>query len=236
MFTDTDKKVDTYRKNLLRNSIDPKKITVDELKAVAPDYTQGLPDEQLQRLMHILTNYDLAQENLQAKNVQGVAAKDIIQNTFAPGITSFPHIQEITQAIIKHNKKIDEQKRSITGKNITETGDMLKEDLLVEDPDTGTITKHSANAYKYLSETLAGNDADAAAFLSKKNEKLSEQATLQQVYEVAQANSIKMRQMHDKLVSDKAELEKRKDALKAKIRLAKAQEDVNRISSKTNSL
>jgi phage shock protein A len=44
-----------------------------------------------------------------------------------------------------------------------------------------------------------------------------------------------MRQMHDKLVSDKAELESRKDALKAKIRLAKAQEDVNRLSSKTGS-
>ncbi len=82
---------------------------------------------------------------------------------------------------------------------------------------------------------LAGNDADAAAFLTKKNQKVAEQQSLQQIYDNAQANSIKMRQMHDKLVSDKAELESRKDALKAKIRLAKAQEDVNRLSSKTGS-
>ncbi len=82
---------------------------------------------------------------------------------------------------------------------------------------------------------LAGNDADAATFLTKKNQKVAEQQSLQQIYDNAQANSIKMRQMHDKLVSDKAELESRKDALKAKIRLAKAQEDVNRLSSKTGS-
>ena len=94
------------------------------------------------------------------------------------------------------------------------------------------IAKLQAYAEKAV---LAGNDADAATFIAKKNQKVAEQQTLQTIYDNAQANSIKMRQMHDKLVSDKAELESRKDALKAKIRLAKAQEDVNKLSSKTGS-
>ena len=79
------------------------------------------------------------------------------------------------------------------------------------------IAKLQAYAEKAV---LAGNDADAATFIAKKNQKVAEQQTLQTIYDNAQANSIKMRQMHDKLVSDKAELESRKDALKAKIRLA----------------
>ena len=41
--------------------------------------------------------------------------------------------------------------------------------------------------------------------------------------------------MHDKLVNDIAELNSRKDAIKAKIRLAKAQQDINKMTSKVNS-
>jgi phage shock protein A len=41
--------------------------------------------------------------------------------------------------------------------------------------------------------------------------------------------------MHDKLVSDIAELESRRDAIKAKVRLAKAQQDINKVTSKIDS-
>lgn len=79
---------------------------------------------------------------------------------------------------------------------------------------------------------MAGNDADATRFLSEKNKLVAKQATLQQVYDVAAANAMKMRQMHDKLVTDISELESRRDAIKAKIKLAKAQQDINKMTSK----
>lgn len=78
---------------------------------------------------------------------------------------------------------------------------------------------------------LAGNDADAKTFLSKKAEMASKQATLQQAYDLAAANAMKMRQMHDKLVKDIAELNARRDQIKAKVRVAKAQERINEMGS-----
>ncbi|MCR5544805.1 MAG: PspA/IM30 family protein [Eubacterium sp.] len=82
---------------------------------------------------------------------------------------------------------------------------------------------------------VAGNDADATRFLTEKAKLVAKQQTLQQVYDVSAANAMKMRQMHDKLVADIAELNSRKDTIKAKIRLAKAQQDINKMTSKVNS-
>ena len=48
----------------------------------------------------------------------------------------------------------------------------------------------------------AGNDNDARRFLEKKSELTQKQEVLTKNYELAQANSVKMRQMHDKLESD----------------------------------
>lgn len=78
---------------------------------------------------------------------------------------------------------------------------------------------------------LAGNDADAKTFLTKKSELATKQASLQQAYDLAAANSMKMRQMHDKLVKDIGELNARRDAIKAKVRVAKAQERINEMGS-----
>ena len=61
------------------------------------------------------------------------------------------------------------------------------------------ITKMQAYAEKAL---LAGNEADAMKFLEQKNQLTAKQASLQQTYDVAAANAMKMRQMHDKLVTD----------------------------------
>lgn len=79
---------------------------------------------------------------------------------------------------------------------------------------------------------LSGNDADASKFLTEKAKLVAKQASLQQIYDVAAANSMKMRQMHDKLVLDISELESRRDTIKAKVRLAKAQKDINKVTSK----
>ena len=76
---------------------------------------------------------------------------------------------------------------------------------------------------------VAGNDADATKFLTEKSKLVARQATLQQTYDIAAANAMKMRQMHDKLVNDISELESRRDMIKAKVKLAKAQQDINKI-------
>ncbi len=77
----------------------------------------------------------------------------------------------------------------------------------------------------------AGNDADAKQFLEKKNQLTEKQAALQQAYTLANANATKMRQMHDKLVKDIDELNAKRDAIKAKIAVAKTQERLNEIGA-----
>lgn len=79
---------------------------------------------------------------------------------------------------------------------------------------------------------LAGNDGDAAKFLQEKARLVEKQASLQKTYEAAAANSMKMRQMHDKLVTDINDLNARRDAIKAKIRVAKTQQDINKMTSR----
>ena len=63
----------------------------------------------------------------------------------------------------------------------------------------------------------AGNDNDARRFLEKKSELTQKQEVLTKNYELAQANSVKMRQMHDKLESDIQAMKSKRDMLKAKV-------------------
>lgn len=85
---------------------------------------------------------------------------------------------------------------------------------------------------KYAEKALlAGNEGDARKFLEEKGRLASKQATFQQAYEMASANSTKMRQMHDKLVRDISDLNSRKAQIKAKVQMAKAQERMNKMSS-----
>lgn len=92
--------------------------------------------------------------------------------------------------------------------------------------------KEMAKMQTYAEKALlAGNEADAMKFLQQKNALAAKQASLQQTYDVASANAMKMRQMHDKLVNDINELNARRDALKAKIKVAKTQERLNKLNS-----
>ena len=77
----------------------------------------------------------------------------------------------------------------------------------------------------------AGNDNDARQFLEKKNQLVQKQTALQQAYDLASANATKRRQMHDKLVSDINSLNAKRDAIKAKVAVAKAQERINKVGS-----
>ncbi|MBR3041225.1 MAG: PspA/IM30 family protein [Eubacterium sp.] len=135
-------------------------------------------------------------------------------------------------------------------KMIDQTLRNLNNDLAKVKEETAEVMADEAKAKRNLDEcnaeiarmqqyaekaVVAGNDADATRFLTEKSKLVAKQATLQQVYDVSAANAMKMRQMHDKLVNDIAELDSRKDAIKAKIRLAKAQQDINKMTSKVNS-
>ncbi|MCF6413078.1 PspA/IM30 family protein [Collinsella tanakaei] len=72
----------------------------------------------------------------------------------------------------------------------------------------------------------AGNEGDARTFLGKKQQLVTAGAELEKAYDAAHANADKMRQMHDKLVSDIENLKSRRETIKAKVAVAKTQEKV----------
>lgn len=77
----------------------------------------------------------------------------------------------------------------------------------------------------------SGNENDAKAFLAQKQKLTQKQETLTQAYALAADNAEKMRSMHDKLVKDIQDLNSRRDAIKAKIAVAKTQEKLNKLGS-----
>ncbi len=77
----------------------------------------------------------------------------------------------------------------------------------------------------------AGNDNDARRFLEKKSELTQKQEVLTKNHELAQANSVKMRQMHDKLESDIQAMKSKRDMLKAKVKVAETQRKINEMGS-----
>ena len=81
---------------------------------------------------------------------------------------------------------------------------------------------------------LAGNEDDARVLIAKKNEKQVELDSINQALKVAQANSQKMRDMHDKLVSDINTLNRRRQTIKSQVAMAEVQKRVNKVSSSIN--
>ena len=77
----------------------------------------------------------------------------------------------------------------------------------------------------------AGNDNDARQFLTKKNELTQKREVLAKDYELAQVNSGKMRQMHDKLESDISAMKSKRDMLKAKVKVAETQKKINEMGA-----
>ncbi len=78
---------------------------------------------------------------------------------------------------------------------------------------------------------LAGNDEDARTFLQQKQKKTEQLAALKQAYDMAHENSEKMKSMHDHLTQEIGEMYARRDAIKAKVAVAKTQEKINEINS-----
>lgn len=122
----------------------------------------------------------------------------------------------------------------------------LETDLSNVKAETASIMAEEKRAKRELDEALAevekfqkyaqkavtaGNDADARVFLQQKKIVSEKVVGLQAAYDAAAANALKMRQMHDKLSNDIATLNARKEAIKAKVAVAKTQEKLNKIGS-----
>ncbi len=97
------------------------------------------------------------------------------------------------------------------------------------DEDIARKQKAAENALK------SGNEADARTLLAAKQSLEETRASLLQNLSVAQKNADLMREGYNKLVRNIEELEQRKDAAKAKISMAKAQEQINQTVAKAGS-
>ena len=131
-------------------------------------------------------------------------------------------------------KMIDQYLRNLEsdlGKVKAETASVMAEETRSKrtlDECTEEVKKFQNYAMKAVEQ---GNDDDARKFLEKKNQLTEKQTSLQQSYDMSSANAAKMKQMHDKLVNDIGQLNSRKDAIKAKLAVAKTQERLNKIGS-----
>ncbi|MCI8550520.1 MAG: PspA/IM30 family protein [Lachnospiraceae bacterium] len=131
-------------------------------------------------------------------------------------------------------KMIDQYMRNLEsdlGKVKAETASVMAEETRCKrelDECSAEIDKMQQYAEKAI---LAGNDEDAKQFLQQKSVLAGKKEALQQSYTLAAENASKMRQMHDKLCSDISQLNARRDAIKAKVKVAKTQEKLNKIGA-----
>ena len=132
------------------------------------------------------------------------------------------------------SKMIDQYLRELTddlAEVKEETAAVMAEETRTKrlvDENAAEIARYESLARKALT---ANNEGDARVFLAKKQQLTAKGQDLQEAYAAAHENSVKMRQMHDKLVNDINELNARREAIKAKVSVAKTQEKINDISS-----
>lgn len=131
-------------------------------------------------------------------------------------------------------KMIDQYLRELTDSLAEvkkETAGVMAEEARTKrlvDENKAEVEKYADLAKKALQ---AGNDGDAKVFIAKKQQAESAGAGLATAYAAAHENAVKMRQMHDKLVSDIETLNSRREMIKAKVAVAKTQQKVNTVSS-----
>lgn len=122
----------------------------------------------------------------------------------------------------------------------------LQRDLGQVKAETATIMAEEQRAKRELSECQAdinkmqkyavkaleaGNEEDARKFLERKATLTEQETQLQNSLDLAEANSVQMKQMHDKLVQDIGELDARRTMLKGKAAVAKTQKRMNEIGT-----
>ena len=126
----------------------------------------------------------------------------------------------IDQYLVKARKDLADVKQ--------ETAAVMAEETRAKrmlDENKAEIAKYQGLAIQALQ---AGNEGDAKIFLAKKQNLETVGASLETAYAVAHENATKMRQLHDKLTADIAQLEAKKQSIKAKVSIANTQETVNK--------
>lgn len=128
----------------------------------------------------------------------------------------------INQYLINARKDLAEVKE--------ETANVMAEETRAKrvlDANKDEIAKYTSLAKKALE---AGNEGDARTFVAKKQGLENNGASLEVAYATAHENALKMRQLHDKLVSDISQLEAKKAGIEAKVSIAKTQEKISKFS------
>lgn len=125
----------------------------------------------------------------------------------------------VDQYLIDLNQSIAEVKSETAG-------------VIAEEKRTARLVEKNAaesNRMESLAKKAlqAGNEDDARVFLAKKQQIDATGEELKKAADAAHANADKMRQMHDKLVSDIDGLKTRRETIKAKSAVAKTQNRVN---------
>lgn len=129
----------------------------------------------------------------------------------------------IDQYMIDLTESLAEVKKETAGVMAEETRTKR-----LADENATEVAKYDDLARKALA---AGSEEDARTFLAKKQQVQAEGEALQTAYEAARENAAKMRQMHDKLVSDIETLNARREGIKAKVAVAKTQEMVSNFTA-----
>ena len=118
-------------------------------------------------------------------------------------------------------------------KDFAEVRDETADVMAAEKTALKQLEDCKADVKRYLDAATnavkSGNDDDARKLLAQKQQYEANLPALQTAYDVAHANAVKMRQLHDKLQADIQSLESRKAAIKAKVSAAKAQEHINEV-------
>lgn len=134
-------------------------------------------------------------------------------------------------------KMIDQYMRNLTedlAKVKQETVSVMADETKAK-RDVEKCKEEIASLQSYAEKAvLAGNDDDARKFLTQKQQMETKLAALEQAAALAHDNAVKMRQMYDKLTNDISTLEMRRDTIKAKISVAKAQQAVNKVGESMN--
>ena len=144
------------------------------------------------------------------------------------------NINELLDKAEDPGKMVDQYLRELTEElaEVKEaTAGVMAEEARCErmvDENKAEIDKYEELARKALKN---GNEGDARIFLAKKQDLEARNEGLKVAYDAAHENANKMRQMHDKLVTDIDTLNARRETIKAKVAVAKTQDKVNDLTS-----
>lgn len=148
------------------------------------------------------------------------------------------NIHAMLDAAEDPEKMIDQYLRDLNsdlGKVKAETASIMAAEKR-ERRELDELQKEMDDMQRYAVKALEANsEDDARKFLQRKAELAEKEKTMQTAVELASANTMQMRQMHDKLEADIGELESKRMELKGRAAVAKTQKRLNDLNSSVNS-